>query len=810
MSPSRFRFLPSLAVAVLLVLVARAQSNASRNAGLAQGECRSVTVTASFIPPPQGGFILRERVVTVTATGLEASVHSSIPGLEYAGAAGIVDPATGDMEASTYPLEHWGDAIVTTSADLVHVFRRPIVLGLAPGDPASPTAGVALRLDVTDLFGAAFVGYEPAGSPEEGPLSIELPSGDLVSPPGPHPVLGKTVCDVDDDARDLVVVQQILGVTGPLVEVTPTVELVQDFVCPTTRTAEWVELAAPAMPTATAVVVAVYDFGASVVPPPGPFPVTTTATTIQAPAGGRAPSWVASFPFSEPVRFEAGHRYWLAVQWTPGTWAPGVHDQAATGVVYPGKLWRRVVGSTEFTPESDLDLSLRLIGTVDHGPPPAIGAVALSEVATPTAMLAADETMRIAQLFTSVPIEPVSGTALLFGDRWGAVSATSTFTAEIAFVHDGHVAPGLYPLAVCPVTQTCCEDVAWRTFTPNRPLVLRESHPTLTADWASSGFAVAIGGAAPPLHPVFAYAPDLPAVATRTAEVLRNGVWEPLGGPGAAFAHRVGTLEPASGATITALLQVLPSEAPIAATLTARVVQTVRVRGECEVGWLELAIPGGQSPPAAASVALMEALPGGPPPDLPVTVTSTLLLHDGTGPAVWMASLPFATRPRLVPGRDYWLVVEAANAWAFGATAVTVTADVTGPLWATGDIGSPPLELQDRTLSYRLIGTEGGGATDVTAGPGVWSPRLLRAEPNPFRGSLAFRWTGGDGKAALEIVDVRGRIVRRVRDAGSARAGGWRWDGRDERGREVPSGVYFARLRDASGERTSLRVVRVH
>ena len=54
----------------------------------------------------------------------------------------------------------------------------------------------------------------------------------------------------------------------------------------------------------------------------------------------------------------------------------------------------------------------------------------------------------------------------------------------------------------------------------------------------------------------------------------------------------------------------------------------------------------------------------------------------------------------------------------------------------------------------------------------------------------------------VEIFDVAGRRVRRVisgrRDAGLHRE---RWNGRDDAGRDVASGVYFVRLRAAGVNR---------
>ncbi len=70
----------------------------------------------------------------------------------------------------------------------------------------------------------------------------------------------------------------------------------------------------------------------------------------------------------------------------------------------------------------------------------------------------------------------------------------------------------------------------------------------------------------------------------------------------------------------------------------------------------------------------------------------------------------------------------------------------------------------------------------------------LRVWPNPFNANVNLALTGAPGSARLRIFDARGRLIR-----------GWSlevststpvqvtWDGRDNHGRVLPSGVYFVR-----------------
>jgi len=97
------------------------------------------------------------------------------------------------------------------------------------------------------------------------------------------------------------------------------------------------------------------------------------------------------------------------------------------------------------------------------------------------------------------------------------------------------------------------------------------------------------------------------------------------------------------------------------------------------------------------------------------------------------------------------------------------------------------------------------GRPPVSAGRGVY---LVPPTPNPTkRGSnVSFRLFA-EGAASLGVYDLAGREVRTLiqenRPAGDYTAF---WDGRDEGGRPVASGVYFMVL-EANGDRQSRRAV---
>ncbi|MBN1434430.1 T9SS type A sorting domain-containing protein [Candidatus Fermentibacterales bacterium] len=75
---------------------------------------------------------------------------------------------------------------------------------------------------------------------------------------------------------------------------------------------------------------------------------------------------------------------------------------------------------------------------------------------------------------------------------------------------------------------------------------------------------------------------------------------------------------------------------------------------------------------------------------------------------------------------------------------------------------------------------------------------------NPFRESVIFSVTGAVGQATIEIYDMSGRALARATVSGT-----FAWDGLTEGGATAPSGVYFARVRDSSGQEAYLALTRL-
>jgi hypothetical protein len=76
--------------------------------------------------------------------------------------------------------------------------------------------------------------------------------------------------------------------------------------------------------------------------------------------------------------------------------------------------------------------------------------------------------------------------------------------------------------------------------------------------------------------------------------------------------------------------------------------------------------------------------------------------------------------------------------------------------------------------------------------------RLLGIAPNPFNSQTVVSIEmAANGSAQLDIYDVRGRRIRRLLAGDGVLSAGpheFRWDGRNEYGRAVSSGIYFVRL----------------
>lgn len=188
---------------------------------------------------------------------------------------------------------------------------------------------------------------------------------------------------------------------------------------------------------------------------------------------------------------------------------------------------------------------------------------------------------------------------------------------------------------------------------------------------------------------------------------------------------------------------------------------------------IELRAPAG--PPPAARVASRLVDPAGAP------VAGALVEADPLeGGAAWSA------------------VTEATGAFAADAIPGTYALRVTPPDGSgLGSRTFPAIDVPCGMPSSLTL-------LPAAAGPAPTPRRALRASPNPWRtvAHVELDLPEAEPDGTLAVFDVAGRLVRRL-ERGVIAAGLTvrDWDGRDEAGRRVGSGIYFIRL---SGRTTRL------
>jgi len=173
---------------------------------------------------------------------------------------------------------------------------------------------------------------------------------------------------------------------------------------------------------------------------------------------------------------------------------------------------------------------------------------------------------------------------------------------------------------------------------------------------------------------------------------------------------------------------------------------------------------------------------------------------------------------------DKALLLAQPEAGIWGVGIVEVTAGADGNLGGTDLVtilyrpgkesaqALSPLGFDDVRLSLadgRVVRYESPSLASAAAGR-VGLPKAFALEqnsPNPFNPSTSINFSIAEGTnplVSLSIYDVRGRLVRVLQDAPLEPGYYSRvWDGTDDRGRKVSSGVYFYRLR--AGDFNSVR-----
>jgi hypothetical protein len=188
--------------------------------------------------------------------------------------------------------------------------------------------------------------------------------------------------------------------------------------------------------------------------------------------------------------------------------------------------------------------------------------------------------------------------------------------------------------------------------------------------------------------------------------------------------------------------------------------------------------------------------PGGPP--LPGTFSSTGTYYNLSTSAEFTPPITVCVtyNPAALPGpeSDARLVHYNGSSWDDITTSVDTVANVV--------CGTTT------TLSPFAIGT---GDIPSAVGPQASERGMLHQNvPNPFNPitTIAYDVPVGGADVSISVYDAAGRRVRELVDEHRA-AGRWsvQWNGDDDRGRRVASGVYFYRMRAGSFVNTKKMVL---
>jgi hypothetical protein len=99
------------------------------------------------------------------------------------------------------------------------------------------------------------------------------------------------------------------------------------------------------------------------------------------------------------------------------------------------------------------------------------------------------------------------------------------------------------------------------------------------------------------------------------------------------------------------------------------------------------------------------------------------------------------------------------------------------------------------------LGLAGAGVPENGAPSSLW---LAVPTPNPTSGTVSIEYfSPAAGRAEIAVYDVRGRVVKALVLPSEAGTGSVTWDGCDETGAPVASGVYFVRLTRGHEVRTA-------
>jgi hypothetical protein len=181
------------------------------------------------------------------------------------------------------------------------------------------------------------------------------------------------------------------------------------------------------------------------------------------------------------------------------------------------------------------------------------------------------------------------------------------------------------------------------------------------------------------------------------------------------------------------------------------------------------------------------------------------------------------------PGEAYGVAVAGNHAYVADFEAGLTVVDITSPTSPAilGTVITPDYSLAvsvsgtrayiaDNDYGLVLLPIQCGAEIGIAdPPPTASSPPPLRIHPsvpNPFHHATEIRFELAEpGPVSLEIYDVSGRRVRALAESTGLSAGRqtMRWDGRDDRGHRLASGIYLCRITAGRAAQTQ-RLVLIH
>jgi hypothetical protein len=291
---------------------------------------------------------------------------------------------------------------------------------------------------------------------------------------------------------------------------------------------------------------------------------------------------------------------------------------------------------------------------------------------------------------------------------------------------------------------------------------------------------------------------------------VASGARQPVAGPHPVLSYGVCAGDGASQALLLAQC-VMTADAPLDTTWY-ELLQTFRVPATVTMQFAEFALDPPYSAPYPEVNGLLQVLDAAAgSPGVSAPLGQATFVNSYLPVPAWASHFDLDTRPTLVAGHPYELLLRGQHLYRFRARALTgaESSDFTdgiGTLYGRSGPQGAWTPIPGRALSMRIIGTP-VGSVDAPQPPLAPGARLkLSLSPNPSRGPVFASWGGGSGRAIIDVLDARGRRVNGVTLPAAGR-GDWLWNGTSADGRIAPPGLYFVRAHDDAGRSAVERVV---